>query len=742
MKIIHLISGGDTGGAKTHVFSLLQGLKKTEDVVLVCFRDGPFAGEARALGIPTEIIAGRGLFRTLERLKRFVLAHGCDIVHCHGARGNLMGCLLKRSLHLPTVTTVHSDYRLDYLGRPFHALTYGVINTVALRLLDYRIGVSDAMQDLLISRGFPPDTVFAIYNGIDFTPRERRAGPAEYWRSVGLDADEESVVVGIAARLNPVKDIATLIRAFAIAEKSCPRLRLLIAGDGPEESRLRALSDALGVAPKVCFAGWVGDMDSFYQSIHINTLTSLSETFPYALTEGAREKLATVASRVGGVPYLIDDGADGLLFPAGDAEALAAHLVRLAKDPALRETLGRRLYEKSVEKFSIDRTTRTQLAIYRAILRRRVRPKGRDGVLLCGAYGKNNMGDDAILKAILSELREIDPDMPLHVLSRRPRQTRLTCRVPASYTFNFPVFLTRMRRVKLYLNGGGSLMQDITSRRSLWYYLFTLRAAKKRGAKVIMYGCGIGPLLYERDRKWTTSILNRYVDVITLRDPHSQQFLATLGITKPEIRLAADPTVSLPTPSPALIDGLFSRFGLDPSAAYISFTVRDWPGYAEKAQLIGAAADYAYFTYGLIPLFLPIERRIDVPASRLAAEHMRAPYRILDGIESIDMTVGAFSRMEIAVSMRLHALVFGARVGIPLVGMVYDPKVSAFLASIGQDLYTQLEKLTLEGLENQIDRAMERRRDPGFLRDAVERLRKLEGENSAAARRLLEDHSR
>lgn len=742
MKIVHLISGGDTGGAKTHVFSLLQGLKETEDAVLVCFRDGPFAEEARSLGIPTEIIARRGILRALGALRRFVLAHGCDIVHCHGARGNLMGCLLKRSLHLPTVTTVHSDYRLDYMGRPLHAVTYGVINTAALRLLDYRIGVSDAMRDLLISRGFSPDTVFAIYNGIDFTPRPRAAGSAEYWRSVGLDADETSVVVGIAARLNPVKDIATLIRAFAIAEKSCPFLRLLIAGDGPEESRLRALADELGVTEKVCFAGWIADMDAFYQNIHINALTSLSETFPYALTEGAREKLPTVASRVGGVPYLIDDGVNGLLFTAGDAEALAAHLVRLAKDPALRGLLGRRLHEKSVEKFSIGRTTETQLEIYRTILRRRARPKGRDGVLLCGAYGKNNMGDDAILMAILAELRAIDPDMPLHVLSRRPRQTRLNCRVPSSYTFNFPVFLARMRHAKLYLNGGGSLMQDITSRRSLWYYLFTLRAAKKRGAKVLMYGCGIGPLLYERDRKWTASILNRYVDAITLRDPHSQHFLETLGVTEPVIRLAADPTVSLPTPPPALIDGLFSRLGLELSEKYISFTVRDWPGYPEKAPLIGAAADYAYFTYGLIPLFLPIERRIDVPASRLAAEKMRAPYRILDGIEDIDMTVGAFSRMEVAVSMRLHALVFGARVGIPLVGVVYDPKVSAFLSSIGQDLYTQLDHLTLEGLKSQIDRAVERSRDPGFLRDAVARLRRLEGENSAAARRLLEDNSR
>ncbi len=113
---------------------------------------------------------------------------------------------------------------------------------------------------------------------------------------------------GIAARLNPVKDIATLIRGFAMAHESLPQLRLLIAGDGEQMDMLKELAAELGVEDSVCFAGWVSDTDSFYHAIDINTLTSLSETFPYALTEGARAGLPTVASRVGGVPYLIEHG--------------------------------------------------------------------------------------------------------------------------------------------------------------------------------------------------------------------------------------------------------------------------------------------------------------------------------------------------------------------------------------------------------------------------------------------------
>ena len=413
MKVITLISGGDSGGAKTHVHSLLQNLSRTIEVTMVCFLEGPFAQEARELGIPTVVLSGRNLLRTYRTLKRMIREGGYQLIHCHGARGNMMGALLRRSTGLPVVTTVHSDYRLDYLGRPLSRLTYGTINTLALRRLDYRIGVSDAMTDLLIKRGFDPDRLFTIYNGIDFTPRTPALSREEYFRSVGLEADGDSVVVGIAARLNPVKDIATLVRGFAKAHQECPSLRLLIAGDGEQMSMLKGLAAELGVERQVCFAGWVSDTDSFYHAIDINTLTSLSETFPYSLTEGARAALPTIASRVGGVPYLIEHGVHGLLFEAGDADTLARHLITLAKDPTLRQHLGERLYQRGREDFSLESTLERQLNIYETILRRQSRKKGRrDGALVCGAYGRGNAGDDAILEAIVTELRQIDPDLP------------------------------------------------------------------------------------------------------------------------------------------------------------------------------------------------------------------------------------------------------------------------------------------------------------------------------------------
>ena len=282
MKVIHLISGGDSGGAKTHVLSLLQNLNKTITAQLVCFRDGPFADEARKLGIPTRICGGNNVLRVRRQLSRYIRQEGFDLIHCHGSRANMIGAMLRKSTGLPVVTTVHSDYRLDYMGRPLSRLTFGTINAYALRKLDYRIGVSDAMVDLLISRGFPADRFYAIYNGIDFTPAPPpRMERLEYLRQLGVDADEDSVVVGIAARLNPVKDMSTLIRGFAAGYASCPRLRLVIAGDGEEREKLGALARELGVERQVTFAGWIsGGMDQFYSALDINALTSLSETFP------------------------------------------------------------------------------------------------------------------------------------------------------------------------------------------------------------------------------------------------------------------------------------------------------------------------------------------------------------------------------------------------------------------------------------------------------------------------------
>lgn len=737
MKVIHLISGGDSGGARTHVHLLLKHLNKDTEVTLVCFMDGPFAQEARDLGIDTVII-DKGLPATLRELKTLIKKGGYQLIHCHGSRGNLMGALLKRSVGLPVISTVHSDPHIDYLGRPLARLGYGTLNAIALRCMDFHIGVSDAMRELLISRGFDANRLFAIYNGVEFEGAKAKshAERGEYLASLGLDWDDSNIIVGIAARFHPIKDIPTLLRGFALAWAEHPEMRLLIAGDGQDRRELEALAAELGIAGVTCFAGWQSDVDSFYRALDINTLTSRSETFPYALTEGARAHLPTVASCVGGVPLLIRDREHGLLFAPGDYAALGRCLSELAASPELREELAEGLFLRASTEFSAAATAEKQKWIYSRVLKEQAERKAgvKRGVLICGAYGMGNAGDEAILDAILAEMRSIDADMPLTVMTRAPEETALKHHVKAMHTFNLPGFLRAMRRSALYINGGGSLIQDVTSSRSLWYYLYSLRAAKKRGCKVLMYGCGIGPVSRDINRFASAKILNRYVDAITLREEHSLRELESFGVTGPEIEVASDPALFI-TPAPEReIDTLMERYGLEKDGKYICFCLRNWQGYGEKARIFGRAAAYAMARHGLRPVFLSVNFRQDGSASTLAAAGVEDAV-IIDEVMSTSMTVGLISRMSAVVSMRLHALIFAASQSVPVAGISYDPKVRAFLDYIGQDNCEGFDSVTEERLCAMIDAAAAA--DPEALREATERIKAIESRNRAAAQRLL-----
>ena len=735
MKVLTLISGGDVGGAKTHVLGLLSSLGRRIGVTMVCFMEGDFSREARELGIDTRILAGKNLPRIAEQLRTMVREEGFDLIHSHGSRGNFMAWML-RDCGVPLLATVHSDPRLDYLGRPLAGLIYGSMNRFALRRLDYLTGVSDSMTDLLISRGLPPDRIFTIYNGVDLSapgPEQRREA---FFRTHGIPEEPGAVYAGIAARLNPVKDIATLLRGFARAHGAVPGLRLLIAGDGPQEAELKDLARQLGVEREVFFLGWVEDTDSFYAALDINTLTSLSETFPYALTEGARQRKATVSSRVGGVPKLIDHGVTGLLFQPGDSAALGECLRMLAEDEDLRIRLAGALYRRVEARFSLKATVSRQLEIYETVLRRYPhREDPRSVIAVCGAYGRGNAGDEAILKAILQEIRELAPDSPICVVSRNPAETRLTHRVQAIHTFDIPGFRRLSYRSRLYLNGGGSLIQDATSRRSLWFYLYTLWQARRAGVPVVMYSCGIGPVSHPGDRVLAGKIISRNVDVITLREDSSVQELKELGVSGPEIILAADPSLTLRPHGEAETRSVVLSAGLDPAESYVCFILRSWPGFEEKVPEFAGAAD-ELSRQGLTPVFLAVDRGKDVPAARLVLQRMQENGLLLDGRYPGEELSDLLSSMKAVVSMRLHGLIFAAGRGTPLVGVVYDPKVRAFLRYIGQERDMDLEEVTAEKLVAAV-REARASASPEQQRAAVARLEALEAENRKVLRRYL-----
>ena len=590
--------------------------------------------------------------------------------------------------------------------------------------------VSDPIRQRLSDRGFEPNRLFSIYNGLDFSHVVPKTDRAAYFAQFGYTVGEDDIIVGIAARLDPVKDIATLIRAVALAQKACPQLRLAIAGEGMERKKLGALAAELGIADSVFFLGWVDDLDSFYGALDINALSSLSETFPYALTEGARAHLATVASNVGGVPVIIEHGVTGLLFEPGDVRLFAAYLARCALDA---------LYRRGKADFSEEDTGLRQLEIYNSVFRmeRNLRDGVRDGVLICGAYGFGNTGDDAILQAIIGEMRRIDPHMPLTVLSRRPKDTQRAFGVNACHRFGVCSIRRVLRRSRLFISGGGSLMQDVTSRLSLWYYLGTIRMAHGCGCKVQMYGCGIGPIIYDSDRKLAARIINTCVDKITLREPDSRETLRDFGVTVPEVILASDPALTLPPAGRSRIDSILRAHDMELDGKYIGFVLRKWPGMEEKATAFAAGAVYAYLKYGLTPVFLSINFRADGEAGQLVTEHLSIPFYVIDEQMSSGEVIGVLSRMTTVVSMRLHGLIFAAGQGVPLIGVAYDPKVTAFLDYVEQNNYIQLAALNEKDLSDMIDSAVTLAGRGEEMRRRTELLNQQEDNNRATAARLL-----
>ena len=219
-------------------------------------------------------------------------------------------------------------------------LCYGTTNMVALRRVNFYIGVSDPMTDILIERDFPADRIYTIYNGIDFKTPIQTVPKEEFLKSVGMKVGARGRYRGHRGAALPGKGRAHFAASHENRLRPEPRLKLLIGGDGEDRQKLEAMAKELGLSGKVCFAGWLNDVNSFYNAIDINLLTSISETFPYSLTEGTRMHRATIASSGwGACPVLIDDGVNGLIFEPGDENSLAQHLLTLAGDEELRRHL-------------------------------------------------------------------------------------------------------------------------------------------------------------------------------------------------------------------------------------------------------------------------------------------------------------------------------------------------------------------------------------------------------------------
>ncbi len=341
-------------------------------------------------------------------------------------------------------------------------------------------------------------------------------------------------------------------------------------------------------------------------------------------------------------------------------------------------------------------------------------PDARRGVVISGAYGMDNAGDDAVLTAIAAALRRLDSGMPVTVIARQRKKTARRFQIAAVGRLDVLGWLRAMGHGKLFISGGGSLLQNVTSRRSLWFYLWTIRAAKAMGCAVELYGCGVGPLTGEKARQAVTAYLNQYADVVCLRDRDSLALLEELGVTEPRLLLSADPALSLPAPAGEREHAL-------------GVVLRSWPGFGEHVLDFAGAARYAWERYHLAPVFICLGK-----GDREAAAAVCGELRDVPAAVTVDSR--RTGRMTAVLSMRLHGLVFALNAGTPAAGVSYDPKVSAFCREAGLP-FTEMEDVTADRLCDLVDRAAHM--DGEAMSAAARTLREREKVNARAAAELL-----
>ncbi len=369
MKVLHLISGGDTGGAKTHIISLLKGLNKLMDAKVVCFIEDTFYFDAKKEGLNIEVYKqkNRADMSVVNRLADEINNDGYDIVHCHGARANFIAMFLKRKIKRPLITTIHSDYKLDFKDNFYKRLVYTSLNTVALKVFNYYIAISDTFKEMLKSRGFKEDRIFVAYNGIDIEDKLEIIPKKEFLDKFNVNYEDKKIV-GIVARLDLVKDHDLFIKSAAGILKTRKDIIFLIAGDGNLENELKLSTRELGIENNVYFLGYVQDTDSFFNAIDINVLTSKSESFPYVILEGARLKKPIITTNVGGIRNLIKDEENGYLIPVGDVEALQTRILALIDNEELLNKLGENLFNDVKENYSTRAMGQRHIEIYNEII--------------------------------------------------------------------------------------------------------------------------------------------------------------------------------------------------------------------------------------------------------------------------------------------------------------------------------------------------------------------------------------
>jgi polysaccharide pyruvyl transferase CsaB len=300
-------------------------------------------------------------------------------------------------------------------------------------------------------------------------------------------------------------------------------------------------------------------------------------------------------------------------------------------------------------------------------------------ILLSGYYGYGNLGDDALLEVILSELRQRIPHVMLDVLSAQPEETAHLLRVEATPRADLLAVKRAVERADLVISGGGGLLQNTTSLKSLLYYVGILRTAHLARKKTMIFAQSIGPL--DLLGRKIVSEFCRGVSLATVRDTASRTLLTRL-LPRTRVELTADP-VFLYQPAEPPGEHFADTLGGGEPLALISVRKSSQTGLV--AGRVAEAVDRLAERHGIRSVFLPFGGVADAEAAIAVIRRTKSKPLLLPAAEPA-RAAALIARCRVVIGMRLHALIFAARFCVPFLALSYDPKVSALVTDLGYPL--------------------------------------------------------
>ncbi len=300
-------------------------------------------------------------------------------------------------------------------------------------------------------------------------------------------------------------------------------------------------------------------------------------------------------------------------------------------------------------------------------------------VVLSGYYGFDNVGDEAILSAMIQALRKHHSEIDITVLSNNPTSTRTTHQVHAVNRWKVHEVYSAIKRADGLISGGGSLLQDETGIKSIPYYTGVIGLAACLRKPVFVYAQGMGPFR-KTYNQWIVKQALQRVSGITVRDDRSKQLLKRIGI-KQDIQVVPDPVIGMEVVQleSNWLDGkkLFGKV--------VAVSVRDWVTNTQFKEKIARALDLTKQS-GMHIMFIPMHGKQDYDTSKEVANMMKEESIIAPYNTPIEEKISLIHHADLLVGMRLHALIFAAIGSTPFIALSYDPKVDAFAKIANQPL--------------------------------------------------------